>query len=93
MSAVTPEEDIFYSVGFLQSSEINGWEIIEDQNKEILQFCNRRGIKIKQYLPHYKTKEEWMFHFGSKWDLFQDRKLKFDPKMILSHGQQIFTSI
>ncbi|KAF8406882.1 hypothetical protein HHK36_006003 [Tetracentron sinense] len=92
MSATTPDEDIFYTIGLLQSSGMHDWEYLEDQNKEILQFCDKAGIKIKQYLPHYKTKGDWMNHFGPKWDKFQERKIKFDPEAILSPGQRIFTS-
>ncbi|CAL5398632.1 unnamed protein product [Camellia sinensis] len=94
MSAVIPEEDTFYSIGLLLSSVDNGnWEVLEDQNKQILDFCDKAGIKAKQYLPHYRTKEDWMNHFGSKWDTFQQRKALFDPKFILSPGQRIFNSV
>ncbi|KAL6974543.1 Cytokinin dehydrogenase [Sarracenia purpurea var. burkii] len=93
MSAVTPEEDIFYTVGLLPSSGEDEWEVLEDQNKQVLRFCVEAGIKAKQYLPHYTTKEEWMNHFGSKWDTFLHRKAQFDPKMMLSPGQRIFTSV
>ncbi|KAI3880668.1 hypothetical protein MKX03_008079 [Papaver bracteatum] len=89
-SAVIPDEDIFYSVGLLQSSGLQDWEYLEEQNKKILSFCDKVGIKFKQYLPHYKTKAEWVNHFGAKWDLFQQRKAMFDPKQILSPGQRIF---
>ncbi|KAF8393543.1 hypothetical protein HHK36_021787 [Tetracentron sinense] len=92
MSAVIPNEDIFYPVGLLQSSGMHDWEYLEDQNREILEFCDKAGIKIKQYFPHYKSKQEWMNHFGTKWDMFQDMKTKFDPKAILSPGQRIFNS-
>ncbi|XP_059637044.1 cytokinin dehydrogenase 3-like [Cornus florida] len=93
MSAVIPEEDIIYCIGLLYSSsdDSNDWEVLENQNKEILEFCDKGDIKAKQYLTHYRTKEEWMNHFGSKkWDIFQKRKAQFDPKMILSPGQRIF---
>ncbi|KAA8523254.1 hypothetical protein F0562_009677 [Nyssa sinensis] len=93
MSAVIPDEDTSYSIGLLHSSGDNGWEDLDEQNNEILQFCDKVGIKAKQYLPHYRTKEEWMNHFGSKWDIFQERKAQFDPKMILSPGQRIFNSV
>ncbi|GJZ19166.1 cytokinin dehydrogenase 3-like protein [Tanacetum coccineum] len=44
-----------------------------------------------QYLPrYYKTKEEWMKHFGAKCSQFEEKKAKYDPKMILSPGQRIF---
>ncbi|KAL6338385.1 hypothetical protein AAG906_018756 [Vitis piasezkii] len=92
-SAVIPDEDIFYTVGLLHSSGANDWEPLENQNKEIIQFCDKAGIKIKRYLSRYTTKEDWMNHFGPKWKTFEDRKAQFDPKLILSPGQQIFNSI
>lgn len=93
MSAVIPDEETFYSVGLLLSSGENDWEALENQNKEILRFCDKAGIKAKQYLAHYETKEDWMHHFGSKWEIFQERKNLFDPKMILSPGQRIFNPL
>ncbi|RVW19904.1 hypothetical protein CK203_114312 [Vitis vinifera] len=30
---------------------VDEWEPLENQNKEILQFCDQAGIKIKGYLP------------------------------------------
>ncbi|RVW64307.1 Cytokinin dehydrogenase 3 [Vitis vinifera] len=92
-SAVIPDEDIFYTVGLLHSSGADNWEPLENQNKEILKFCDKAGIKIKRYLSRYTTKKDWMNHFGPKWRTFEDRKAQFDPKMILSPGQQIFISI
>ncbi|OMO67296.1 hypothetical protein CCACVL1_20638 [Corchorus capsularis] len=90
MSAVIPEEETFYTVGFLHSSGFDDWEAFDDQNKEIMKFCDEVGLGVKKYLPHYTTKEEWTHHFGSKWNTFQQRKLQFDPKMILSPGHRIF---
>ena len=92
MSAVIPDEEIFYTVGFLHSSGFDDWEAFDDQNKEIMQFCDKAGIVVKQYLPHYTTKEQWIHHFGSKWKIFQQRKDQFDPKMLLSPGQRIFNN-
>ncbi|XP_021715113.1 cytokinin dehydrogenase 3-like [Chenopodium quinoa] len=94
MSAVTPEEDVFYTLGLLHSSGFDDWEALERKNEEILKYCEEHGIKIKQYLPHYTTKKEWESHFGhKKWRIFQQRKNSFDPKMILSPGQKIFNSV
>lgn len=93
MSAVIPDEDVFYTVGFLHSSGFDEWEAFDDQNKEILKFCETTGIKVKQYLPYHRNKEEWIKHFGSKWNTFAQRKAQFDPKMILSPGQRIFNNI
>ncbi|XP_059284197.1 cytokinin dehydrogenase 3-like isoform X1 [Lycium ferocissimum] len=90
MSVVIPEEETFYCVGLLHSCGFNDWESLDGQNEEILNYCEKKGLKIKQYLPHYRTKEAWMNHFGKKWEVFQQRKSQFDPKMILSPGQKIF---
>ncbi|XP_026662638.1 cytokinin dehydrogenase 6-like [Phoenix dactylifera] len=91
MSAVIPDEEIFYSIGLLRSG-VHAWERLENQNKEILHFCNQAGISHKQYLPHYTTQADWMEHFGSKWETIVERKRRYDPKSLLSPGQQIFTS-
>lgn len=93
MSAVIPEEDIFYTVGFLHSSGFNDWKAYDHQNKDILKFCDKAGIEIKQYLPLYNSNKEWINHFGSKWRNFRERKAQFDPKMMLSPGQRIFNAI
>ncbi|OWM83139.1 hypothetical protein CDL15_Pgr011821 [Punica granatum] len=90
MSASIPDEEVFYTVGFLQSSGFDDWQHFDQQNKQVLQYCKDAGISIKQYLPHYRTKEDWARHFGSKWRTFRERKTQFDPKMILSPGQMIF---
>ncbi|XP_022147588.1 cytokinin dehydrogenase 3-like [Momordica charantia] len=90
MSAIIPDEEVFYTIGFLNSSGFEDWEAMEEQNREILKFCNSVDTKIKQYLPHYKTQADWEKHFGSKWRRIQERKKEFDPKMILSPGQKIF---
>ncbi|XP_047265696.1 cytokinin dehydrogenase 3 [Capsicum annuum] len=91
MSAVIPEEDTFYCVGLLHSARgYDECKILDNQNEEILKYCDNTGLNIKQYLPHYKTKEDWIKHFGKKWNIFQQRKNQFDPKKILSPGQRIF---
>lgn len=82
---------MFYAVGFLHSSGFDDWELFDEQNKEILQFCESVGIEVTQYLPHYQTQDEWKKHFGSKWKTFNERKNMFDPKKILSRGQRIFS--
>ncbi|XP_038704508.1 cytokinin dehydrogenase 5-like [Tripterygium wilfordii] len=94
-SAVTPDEDVFYSVGLLRSALDDGekthsLEYLTNQNRQIVKFCDDAGIKVKQYLPRYDTREEWMEHFGDKWDLFYQRKMEFDPRFILASGQRIF---
>lgn len=92
MSAVIPQEDVFYTVGFLYSSGFDDWEAFEEQNEEILGFCDRAGLEVKQYLPHIKTQQGWINHFGSKWKAFLKKKALFDPKRILSPGQRIFNN-
>lgn len=94
-SVVTPEEDVFYLVALLRSAldgsdETQTLEYLNNQNRQILRFCNDLKINVKQYLPHYTTQEEWMDHYGDKWDLIHERKMKFDPKRILATGQRIF---
>ncbi|GER51427.1 cytokinin oxidase/dehydrogenase [Striga asiatica] len=91
MSAVTPDEDIFYGLGLLHSTPKDAYQSIDDFNNEILDVCKKWDIKIKQYLPHYTTQEDWINHFGLvKWDTFMKRKKLFDPKKILAPGQKIF---
>ncbi|CAA0814265.1 Cytokinin dehydrogenase 4 [Striga hermonthica] len=91
MSAVTPEGDIFYGLGLLHSIPKNAYKSIDAFNNEILRVCEESDIKIKQYLPHYTTQEDWINHFGqAKWETFVKRKELFDPNMILSPGQKIF---
>ncbi|KAJ6742801.1 GULONOLACTONE OXIDASE [Salix viminalis] len=93
MSAVIPDEDVFYTVGFLHSSGFDDWQAYDQQNKDILKFCHQAGIEIKQYLPLHNSYKEWINHFGSKWRRFRERKAQFDPKMMLSPGQRIFNDI
>eukprot|EP00253_Pinus_taeda_P025023 PITA_25023 len=94
MSAVIPNEDVFYLVAFLRSAtpaSTNSLEYLIDQNKRILSFCEQAGIGAKQYLPHYTTEEDWKMHFGDKWDKFVERKSTYDPNAILAPGQRIFS--
>ncbi|XP_010254443.1 PREDICTED: cytokinin dehydrogenase 3-like [Nelumbo nucifera] len=93
MSSVIPDEDIFYHLALLRSSGIHDLEFFQRQNREILEFCDKAGIEIKQYLPHHESKAEWIKHFGPKWNTFKARKAMFDPKAILSPGQRIFNSL
>lgn len=93
MSASIPEEEVFYTVGFLHSSGFEDWKDFDVQNRDILKFCEEAGIKVKQYLAHYTTQQEWANHFGAKWRRFQERKNQFDPRKILSPRQIIFNNI
>lgn len=94
-SVVTPNEDVFYLVALLRSALQNGDEALtlerlSDENRQILNFCKEQKIGVKQYLPHYTTKQEWMDHYGEKWPQIYKRKLEFDPRHILATGQRIF---
>ncbi|KAF5455851.1 hypothetical protein F2P56_025386 [Juglans regia] len=94
-SVVTPDEDVFYLVAFLRSALDNGdetqtLEYLTQQNRRILKFCEDAGIKMKQYLPHHTAQQDWVDHFGDKWDRFYHKKLEFDPRRILATGQRIF---
>lgn len=94
-SVVTPNEDVFYLVALLRSALDNGEETLtlkhlSDENRKILKFCKESQIKVKQYLPHYTTQEDWMEHYGDKWPQIYQRKMEFDPRRILATGQKIF---
>lgn len=90
MSAVVPEEDVFYAVGFLRSAGFENWEAYDQENMEILKFCEDANMGVIQYLPYHSSQEGWVKHFGPRWNIFVERKYKYDPKMILSPGQNIF---
>ncbi|KEH32514.1 putative cytokinin dehydrogenase [Medicago truncatula] len=90
MSAVTPNEEIFYVVDFLRATGFDNLEAYKSQNQQILQFCKDVGIEIKHYLPLNRTHEEWVEQYGLKWNAFEKRKNQFDPNKILSPGQGIF---
>ncbi|GMH08147.1 hypothetical protein Nepgr_009987 [Nepenthes gracilis] len=62
----------------------------EDVFYLILDFCGRTHLGVKQYLPHYGTREGWRAHFGTKWEDFARRKSTYDPLAILAPGQRIF---
>ncbi|XP_019252935.1 PREDICTED: cytokinin dehydrogenase 1-like [Nicotiana attenuata] len=94
-SMVTPDEDVFYLIAFLSSAipsstGNDGLRHILAQNKRILNFCEETKIGMKQYLPNYKTQEEWKDHFGPQWIPFARRKSTYDPLAILAPGQRIF---
>ncbi|KAK1662038.1 hypothetical protein QYE76_050197 [Lolium multiflorum] len=90
MSAVTPAEDVFYAVSMLFSSVANDLKRLQAQNQKILRFCDLAGIGYKEYLAHYTVRGDWVRHFGGKWDRFVQMKDKYDPKKLLSPGQDIF---
>ncbi|GER25175.1 cytokinin oxidase/dehydrogenase [Striga asiatica] len=74
MSAVTPDDDVFYALALLHSTAPDAYQNIDKFNNEILRVCESAGIEVKQYLPHYATQKEWEKHFGSKWGMFKRRK-------------------
>ncbi|KAF5203862.1 Cytokinin dehydrogenase [Thalictrum thalictroides] len=94
-SAVIPDEEIFYIVAFLSSAlpsgkGIRSLEHMVNQNRRILEFCQRRHIGMKQYLAHYTSQRGWQSHFGAQWKTFIKRKSCYDPLAILAPGQKIF---
>lgn len=93
-SVVIPEGEIFYIVALLRfvppCAKRSSVEKMVAQNQEIVHWCVKNGIDFKLYLPHYKSREEWIRHFGNRWSRFVDRKAMFDPMAILSPGQKIF---
>ncbi|XP_043717198.1 cytokinin dehydrogenase 3-like [Telopea speciosissima] len=101
MSAVLPESDsgenTLYIVGILRSANPNSCsqECLQGylrQNRNITDIATdpTAGIGAKQYLSHHTKKEQWMEHFGGKWQQFLARKSSFDPLNILAPGQAIF---
>nr|CAB3475935.1 unnamed protein product [Digitaria exilis] len=91
MSAATPVEDVFYVVSLLFSSVANDLERLQAQNQRIVRFCDLAGIEYKSYLARYTSRGDWVRHFGSdKWKWFVEMKNKYDPKKLLSPGQDIF---
>uniref|UniRef100_A0A1S3B8H8 cytokinin dehydrogenase n=2 Tax=Cucumis melo TaxID=3656 RepID=A0A1S3B8H8_CUCME len=97
-SLVTPDEEIFYLVGFLfsalpTSTGKESLEYILAQNQIILDYCARALPGCKQYLPHYCSQDEWQAHFGSKWRVLKERKSAYDPLSILAPGQRVFQKV
>ncbi|KAF7021407.1 hypothetical protein CFC21_034367 [Triticum aestivum] len=93
MSAVTPAEEVFYAVSLLFSSVADDLKRLEAQNQKILRFCDLAGIGYKEYLAHYTAHGDWVRHFGGKWNRFVEMKDKYDPKRLLSPGQDIFNLV
>ncbi|MED6174008.1 Cytokinin dehydrogenase [Stylosanthes scabra] len=92
MSAAIPDEEFFYLVTLLHIVTPDKLASTNAQNNQIMEFCKKSGIGIKEYLPYNKTLEEWKEHFGPKWPILEARKDEFDPKRILSPGQKIFNN-
>lgn len=96
LSVAVPEgpEEIFYIVAFLRNKlpELAGGPTLStmlEDNDNILRICE--PLQCKQYLPRHQDRIQWKRHFGSKWDLFVQNKQIFDPRAILSPGQNIFS--
>jgi cytokinin dehydrogenase len=91
MSAMTPDEDVFYAVALLFSA-VSPIDVtrLEAQNQRILRFMDLAGIGYKEYLAHYNISGDWVRHFGRKWSRFVKTKNKYDHKRLLSPGQEIF---
>ncbi|CAK9859718.1 unnamed protein product, partial [Sphagnum jensenii] len=90
-SAVIPEERVFYLVALLRNalpSSGPGLKSQMDDNSKILRICH--DLNCKQYFPTYNTPKQWEQHFGSRWQNFIRLKKMFDPRAILSPGQNIF---
>ncbi|KAK1662725.1 hypothetical protein QYE76_050884 [Lolium multiflorum] len=67
---------------------------LEEQNEEIMRFCEEAGIPCVQCLPYYAGQDGWeKKHFGpAKCARFVARKEKYDPMAIMYRGQRIFMS-
>lgn len=93
-SVVIPDEEIFYLVGFLSSApSLSGHGSVEhavNLNNQIVDFCEKAGVGMKQYLAPYTTQQQWKAHFGARWETFERRKHMYDPLAILAPGQRIF---
>ncbi|GJN32182.1 hypothetical protein PR202_gb20666 [Eleusine coracana subsp. coracana] len=96
MTAMTPdddgeEDDVFYAVALLFTA-VTPADVarLEAQNRRILRFMDHAGIGYKEYLPHYTVRGDWVRHFGAKWSRIVEMKNKYDPKRLLSPGQEIF---
>ncbi|KAK3164103.1 hypothetical protein QOZ80_1AG0012730 [Eleusine coracana subsp. coracana] len=94
MTAMTPDEgedDVFYAVAQLFTA-VTPADVarLEAQNRRILRFMDHAGIGYKEYLPHYTVRGDWVRHFGAKWSRIVEMKNKYDPKRLLSPGQEIF---
>eukprot|EP00250_Pteridium_aquilinum_P004125 c14357_g1_i1 orf=159-1763(+) len=93
-SVVTPEDEIFYLVSLLRSNfpppKGPKAETLVQENEEILGLLESANIPFKVYMPHFKSPQDCLFHFGSHWQHFVSLKQAFDPLAILAPGQSIF---
>ncbi|XP_072993735.1 cytokinin dehydrogenase 3-like [Typha latifolia] len=92
-SAVLPESDeVVYIVGILRSANPSDRlsDILRENCRMAKAAAGNQAIRAKQYLPHYHGQEQWKEHFGSGWEQFAGRKIRFDPRNVLGPGQGIF---
>ncbi|KAF0934157.1 hypothetical protein E2562_023420 [Oryza meyeriana var. granulata] len=76
MAAVVSDDDVFYAMGLLWSTVAAGdVKRLERENKAVLAFCDNKGIRYKQYLPHYASQDRWQCHFGAKWSRVAELKV------------------
>lgn len=80
----------FLSSAVPSSTVTDSLDYILTLNRRILEYSATPHLGIKQYLPHYRTQGEWRAHFGSRWQVFLQRKSSYDPLAILAPGQRIF---
>lgn len=62
-------------------------KMIQD-NEDILRISEQLGCK--QYLPKHQHISQWRHHFGSKWAMFVQNELVFDPRAILAPSHNLF---
>ena len=93
MSAMTPDEEIFYVISPLWTANANNTQTLSDANDQVVSICEEYNLGCKEYLPHITNQQDWKRQFGNKWDKFVSRKKMYDPKALLSPGQQIFTPL
>lgn len=91
----TDEENVLYIVGMLRAANPTTCSTkclteILHQNHHISETAAGPRIRAKQYLPHHLRPQQWLDHFGGKWDRFLARKSEFDPLHVLAPGQGIF---
>lgn len=97
-SVVLPEsgsDQVMYVVGILRSANPDegcSHHCLQELLRHHRHVANTAGARIgaKQYLAHHPTPAGWHRHFGRRWELFADRKTRFDPLAILGPGQGIF---
>lgn len=96
MSAVIPDESIFYLVAFLRIALPSSGPLLSSliaENDKIMEICHNEKLGCKMYLPEYDNTDSWKRHFGDRWEDFARRKRQYDPDFILAPGQKIFPKV